>query len=208
MSDQYNEAIGLLPGQYEDSTHLRDLIRCLFGDLHTHVVLEELEDLLQDLKTDLWLDVATGQQLDNLGKILGCTRSGMTDDQYRFRLWIQVGMNTCNGKADQIIVIADLLWGPDWIQILESNPVNTARCMYLCVRLAAGAIAPPADITDLLQHLAPGGVALWFTSALADAPFGFDDDTLGDHFDEVDAMHVIENDGGAFTELWPHAWEV
>jgi hypothetical protein len=201
----YAESIALAPGQYEESTYFRDLLRVLIGALHTQITLEEIEDVLQAYKTELVLPTAVGGQLDILGVILGCPRVGMTDAEYRFRLYIQIGINTSNGLPGQLITLADLVWSPDWVQLLEAYPGNTARCFFLCVRLAAGGTAPPAEITDWIQKWAPAGVQAWFTSALDNTPFGFFDDTLSDGFDEIDAIGVRENIGGCWVELWPHA---
>ena len=197
----------VLPGQYEASTRLHDWIRSMLGAVGIKTLAEELYDVFADLKANQWLATATGVGLDRLGKILGYSRSGLSDADYRLRLYIQAAINTSNGRPEQIIDLMNAIFSTIWIQILEPPPdwtpsdVQTAR-FYVCMKMAAAG-ALPENITDLAQMIAPAGVSAWVTSAEELTPHGFSDDSRADGFDEVDAFHVPEGNGGALVELYP-----
>jgi len=207
---RYLEAVGKLPGQYGDSTYFKLLVRALVGAISNLVSIEELWDVFQTLKRNLWIRKALGIQLDNLGAILGLHRGGLTDDEYRLRLYVQAVINSSQGIASQVFHAIDLWFNPDWQFVIEWY---TGFVVYVKT-----AVPIPLTVTDTLQPLAGAGIPMWFASAGDRTPFGFSEVTAGhvvtestrgtDGFNEVSLGHVYEGIGGYYTELYPHFWEV
>ena len=210
----FDAGMELLPSQYEDSTYLIKLLEALSGKTAPKIAIEQLEEVFQELRTDLWIANASGIQLDNLGKILGRLRGGMTDTEYRGWLYLQAAINTSQGLAEQIYQILIQWLDPLWIHLTECSPdfavppvdIITAKAYVYMKMKTSGTI--PDNITDMVQKIAAGGVGVWVVSSDDETPFGFDGDSLADGFDEVDAFHVPEGNGGALAELYPHLDEV
>ena len=71
--------------------------------------VQDLEDAIFDLDAGRHIATAVGQQLDNLGDLIGQDRLGFDDDFYRILLYVRIGLNTSQGDPDKIISIFQLL---------------------------------------------------------------------------------------------------
>lgn len=98
ISDHIARAEARLLEQYKQSERIRGII----SDITIQV--QQIEDMLFDVLDGRTIDTAIGQQLDNLGKILGLNRvPGQSDEEYRTLLKAQIIVNVSNGEPSQVI---------------------------------------------------------------------------------------------------------
>lgn len=163
-------ALGLLPGQFQDSSNLRSLVTALVGETHG---IQEIEDALWDIYTLRWLWIAEGKQLDGLGEILGEPRKGTaSDDSYRARLHVVVGSHTSDGTPDELLSLLTSAVVPDFVQLIEKFPAT----IYMYAQ------EPTVfDSYYLFTRAKCAGVALSLVMSVSDTPFvfGADRDTAG-----------------------------
>lgn len=100
----FERTIALLASQFRDEkdngdlTNFQKLIKILCTPA------QELQDVLWQLKNERWLATGIGQQLDEIGLILGLTRyPGESDDDFRERLQFQIFINISSGTPEDII---------------------------------------------------------------------------------------------------------
>ena len=87
--------------------------------------IQELEDVYSDLLTETTIDNSVGQQLDNIGSIVGEARLGRTDEPYRTAIKARIGLNTSAGIIEDIISIAISVANADvTIEITEYFPAS------------------------------------------------------------------------------------
>jgi len=203
-----------LPGQYKQSTYLIDFCKALVGAVAPKAIFEDLYEVLVDTGKQLWINYATGKQLDRIGAIVGQQRGGLSDVDYRLRILIKAAINTDNGLTEQIIAAFKNIFAPQMLRVRRSYPEESipyphqSSHIFVAMRTVAGSAPLPYQITDLFQPLAAGGVTLWVISAEDKQHFGWSEDPAAGCFDEVDGAGVREGIGGIFAELYPHDYEV
>jgi len=181
--DRAEQALRLLVEQYRGSERLQGLIRAVAERL------TEVDEARVQLLTKRWLDQAEGAQLDGLGELVGATRQGRDDEEYRLRLQAQVTINTGAGTPEDLIQGVGQLTGANQVQVREKYPA--------AYELFINVTSLPADLRALIATLSPAGVAATFLIVTEDAePFGFDNDPGAIGFNELG-----DDSGGAFSEL-------
>lgn len=149
ISNHVEQAIARLMSQYADAQNLQGLIRSILGPVQT------IEGVLADLNTLRMFSVATGQQLDNLGKIIGLARGpGDTDAIYRNKLYAEVKINTSQGQPEQAIQTFQLFTSATLVLLSEHFPAE--------ITISSDVVFPTQDlvdqILDILDHVLPAGV--------------------------------------------------
>ena len=127
---------------------------------------------LQELEGVLWqelllrrLALGYGQQLDDLGELLGLTRDTMTDADYRDALRWKAALNVSNGTIEEILVAAAALDGVVQAQLLEAFPATMT--LYLHGTMAT------AGLRRIIEAMPKEGVCLALVSADGERPFVF-----------------------------------
>jgi hypothetical protein len=170
ITNEFDRAMSLLASQFRgqkangELTNLQKLIKILC------VPAQELEDVNWQLKTQRWLDVAVGYQLDELGIILGVARQiGESDEDYRERLQFQIFINTSNGTPeDSIKVLAFLTQGTN-IGYHELRPAA-----YQMETNGLKFPDPPNELNDGLFSVSPAGVNYVPIVATYNVPISFE----------------------------------
>ena len=67
--------------------------------------IQDIEDAFYGLMLGRWLDNAEGTQLDGLGDIVGESREGRYDEDYRLAIRARIKINLCEGTPEQILEI-------------------------------------------------------------------------------------------------------
>ena len=193
-------ALGLLPGQFEDSALLRDLTQVFVGETHG---VQELEGVFWDLYTKRWLWIAEGAQLDGLGDILDEPRASADDDEYRDLLYLKVLINVSEGEPERIIEATQRATDGTEVHLIERDVAT--------VEVFALALVKTAWIPRIAKVTA-GGIRTVVTGSPSPNPFvfGVDRDAAGvgagaelDYgtgWGESGAGNTTE--GGLFTELY------
>lgn len=83
-------------------------LRALLADYIDEI--QEAENMLWDVIVKRLIAYAEFSQLDVLGKLVGETRDGRTDAQYRVRINARIAINNSRGRAPDIIRILRLLY--------------------------------------------------------------------------------------------------
>lgn len=79
----------------------------------------EIEKVFLDLAKQKDITTVTGIWLDYLGKILGLSRKGLTDEEYRKSLQVKIGINSSDGTPDSISEILQLTTSADKVRLAE-----------------------------------------------------------------------------------------
>lgn len=162
------EAQANLIDQFRNHTNIDALTKAVAQQV------QDLETAAFDVITETLIATGIGQQLDNLGTVIGVERAGRTDDAYRVRLAAQILLNNSSGTIEELLEIAVTL-GATSVVLTPAFPAKMA--------IDVGAsLADGAEIGNILGLAKKAGVGLaftWFESAL---PFEFD--TAGQGFDQ------------------------
>ncbi len=118
-TDQVADALSLLTSQFSGSTNIQAILTSWITQV------QELEAALFQLYEERGVEDAIGDQLDDLGTIVGLERDGMSDTDYRARLLVQIAINLASGTVPEVEAILDslLLTG---FEIRESDDVSGA----------------------------------------------------------------------------------
>jgi len=163
--------------QYKNATNLKKILGTFIDQV------QDLEDVLQGYNTETALSTATGQQLDNMGKILNVPRSGYSDSVYRIILYTKIAQIFSEGNIENLISIYKTLMGANVIELNEQYPAS--------ITLLARDPSPIGDESLIVvaireAKLAGVEVALMYSTTPAFA-FLADPDTNTDGFSSVSA---------------------
>jgi len=163
QTDHQQAAKDLLPGQFENSTNLRDFIEAIVGPANPVTwTIQELEDVLFAILSDRWLSTAVGVQLDGLGEILGEGRLSADDEEYRDALYTRVIINVSQGEPERLIEVLMRLADPTAVHYIPKPPAGAVLC---AIENTQDALLPR------LQEVPLGGVHIWVTAGTGGNPF-------------------------------------
>lgn len=181
----------LLIEQFEDSLNINKMVYIGVDPLQRAEIVASEISKMRDL------DTAIGYSLDITGEILGVSRQGLTDDEYRKILRLQTFLNRSCGEPEMLILALKTFTGATVVHYYEMHPAM----VYMEF---TSIFAPPLNLLKLLQKLAVAGVKIILSWAIdTDPDFSFDGEgiypppsnTLG--FGEL----TLPNEGGKFMEL-------
>lgn len=112
------DALSRFTSQYEAA----DKLRGLAGISADRV--QALEDALQQLLRERFLDAAVGKQLDELGEIVGEPRLSRTDRQYRPAIRIRIELNRSGGEPESVISFVRQGFGAEIVDFREIYPAK------------------------------------------------------------------------------------
>jgi hypothetical protein len=178
--------------QYSDAERLKGWTRVWSGRI------QQLEDAAYTLLTDRWVDDAAGQQLDEIGEIVGEPRLGRTDEDYKFAIDTRISINRSGGEPERIIEYLRRITGASQVIFKEIYPAKAEIFVQ-------GELSD--DQAQSLRDLIPAAVGRIFVTESGDEllPFGYnelDQDSYIDRdgFGEL-GMHDLELDDGDTIEL-------
>jgi hypothetical protein len=145
------EGLARLLTQYQSSTALRQLLSAFILQVQT------IEDALTGMNTLRYLSDASGQQLDNIGEIVGIARAaGQSDASYLTAILGQININTSQGQPEQIIRAFILFTGVTQVRFFEFPPASyLVESTYDPSDLAA-----IQSIFGILNDVSPAGVKI------------------------------------------------
>jgi hypothetical protein len=187
---------GLLVEQFKEKTNFVNFVKSLSQEAQT------LENVFKDLYLDRSIDSGIGEQLDNLGEILGLNRNGQTDDVYRINLKFQAVLNASKGEPEILISALKIFTDSTIVYFYELFP---AKCYGY---FNNDTFIIPPDFNSKMDNICGGGIK-WLGSIIGNhQPFIFDilyyiegnPDQFGG-FAAVDVSNVLVDDGtcGLFT---------
>lgn len=177
-TNRVTEAQDSLIDQFKDQTTI---------DAFVQAIVEQDQDLeasLFEVLNETTLANAVGQQLDNLGQVIGVEREGKTDADYRIRLAAKIALNIGSGTLPQIIdIIVNIVDDPANTIIAEEN--YPAEVSFETQE----AITNGEEIAAIVQEAKPAGVGATFIWHESLNPFRFD--TAGQGFDEGEMGNAL-----------------
>lgn len=124
------------------------------------------EDQFFDLIVSRGLDIATGVSLEQWGRIVGESRGGLGNDDYRRIIEARILANLSQGTADELVAIFQVLTAPSTVRYFPHYPagfrLQTLRGEPLGDLLAR-------RIGRLMRSIKPAGVGMVLTEALTDS---------------------------------------
>jgi hypothetical protein len=158
--------------------------------------LQSIEDVSLEVLVGRWPLTAIGAQLDDLGKIVGQDRLGMTDDQYRLFILARILINRGNGRIEEI---------NDILAILGAPVINSVEFFPAELRFSIAGIAEGSLIGSLIGEAKAGGVTLrwvWSDEAEEDtfqmaATIGADDTNVKSGFGDL--TEATQTTGGYWS---------
>ncbi len=117
--DHVDEGIANLIEQFKNKDNLRKFLTSFLEQI------QDLEDAFDQILTltDV-VAVAFGQQLDNLGLIVGEERFGRSDEQYRIAIDTRILLNNSSGTPENIIALIRALESSLSVEVRESFPAS------------------------------------------------------------------------------------
>lgn len=142
------EAISHLIELFKHGPRNQELLRVI------GLQIQELENTSAEVFVGFYVDTATGDQLDILGRIVGETRQGRNDDDYRAAVKVRILVNLSDGKAEQMLEISRAMIPGATVQLQEVYPM-TVRFEFS----ALGSVSL-RTVFNMLEQAKAGGVRL------------------------------------------------
>lgn len=158
-------ALSRLRSQFADKPAIRAWVCALATPA------QAIEDALQDLLSNRAIDTGEGVQLNIIGKIVGQSRNGLSDDGYRPYLRARIATNRSRGITEDLIKIARLLINDALASVVIDNSGTAAVDVRIATVVLTEAIKQA--LLTFLQQGASAGVRV-----LLETLTEIDDDTL------------------------------
>jgi hypothetical protein len=169
------DAQGNLIGQFRNHANIDAIVKAFAQQS------QDLESAAFEVLLDTLIASAVGQQLDNVGDVVGVERGGRTDDDYRVRIGAQILLNNSSGTVEELIGLAVALGVVSFI-LIELPPATIES--YSITPITNG-----AEIGAVLCGAKAAGVRISFTWFETSSPFTFDNASLG--FDQGDLVGMV-----------------
>lgn len=151
ITTHVQQALARLLYQYAIATNFQKLLTAFVQQVQV------IENALVDMNTLRYLNDAVGQQLDNIGEIVGLPRPpGLSDAAYRLELLGQVKINISQGQPEQVIQVFALFTGEMQVRLFEMFPA--------AIKVESSYYPPDQDTVNslfkVLGQTAPAGVRI------------------------------------------------
>jgi len=138
------EIIALLTYQFRNSENFQKLIAALCSEL------QDLKNEINNVYKLRSINLAFGEQLDGIGEIVGESRNGRDDDDYRESLYFRILVNASKGLPENVIDACLILMKGSWVTYLENPPAK--------IELITDGQYIPSNLFEILRAVAPIGV--------------------------------------------------
>ena len=189
IDNHAQQALARLIYQYQQSPNLQGLISAFCQSIQL------IEDELVAMNTDRYINDAYGQQLDNIGEIVGLARTpGMTDAVYQRYLLGQIKINISQGQPEQLIQLYSLLTNTNFVLIFEGSLADVILSSSYQIPDQATA----DQFIDILQQATAAGVRVDGLICFdPDMAFAYDGPLPGFGYD--DGSQTV---GGSYPAYW------
>ena len=156
--------------------------------------LQELEDSYLALRDERLLSNATGAQLDQYGRLVGESRGGLDDDDFRRFIEARILTNTSEGNADRLMAIFRIIAGPEAGNTgaeVRYTPKFPAGYLMTIGRNSPLSASVASRINAQMGSVTPAGVEYTLIESKwdNDGPFRFD---AGPGFDLGELSRLID----------------
>lgn len=149
ITTHVQQALARLLTQYSRAPLFQGLLTALINPI------QDIENALTDMNTLRYLPEAVGQQLDNIGQIVGISRLvGQSDASYLIAILTQIQINTSDGTPEQLISLFFILTAATQILFFEFFPGD----YMIQSPFDPGSTDAADQIISILQTASPAGV--------------------------------------------------
>ena len=181
LASQFQERLPVTMQNPMGLTNFQKLIYCFC------TAGQDVQNVLQELLTERYLNVAVGTQLDGIGQIVGLARiPGQPDDTnatqtgYREDLQFKIFYNSSNATPEEIIAIAAYITDSTHVNYIEYYPAAYEVLINGIITNGFFENYAANSIPTLLKNAGPAGVAYppIITTMGVPKPFSFSSDVL------------------------------
>jgi hypothetical protein len=158
-----DEAESLMLQQFKDSERHKGLVRSLIAPL------QSAADVIYELSDGGYIQNASYHRLDMVGSLVGQSRSGLSDED--FRAWINIRdmLHRCSGTSEQLLAILKRLLEQGFpFTIQEHFPNDIFFLFFGRIEIS------PMTVFGLIRSASPVGLKHHFIRADVPKPFKFD----------------------------------
>ena len=174
------DGLSWLKGQFDDSPNLRDLLAVFLKQI------QEIDNAVVDTVRSRLLDHATGDALDQYGKIVGVSRGRLEEFEYRRFIRARIKSNNSEATINDVVDIFVTLTQPLETKFFEHFPAGYSINGDVQTIPEDSKIAKMVDILEFGQ---PSGVSTTYSVSEQNS-FRFNDEDRG--FGTYLSTEVIE----------------
>lgn len=154
---------------------------------------QTIEDTLQQMASERFVDTAVGEQLDIIGRIVGQGREGLADADYRRYIRAKIAANNSNGTVEDLLTVAFLVV----YDVSVTYQVHNQGIAAAVLRLNGAAVTSnTANILIRFLGLAvAGGVRVILEYSDQAPATWFKWDTVGQGWDNGKFVDALDNSG-------------
>jgi hypothetical protein len=115
ITDHTSEALARLLQQYKNKPNIRKLLEVYLDQI------QEIETMFCQLLEETNVFDAIGAQLDGIGEIVVQPRNGLSDDQYRIRIFVKIGKNVSEGEVNRVGSVFKILTQSAYVHLIVLN---------------------------------------------------------------------------------------
>ncbi len=160
-------SIARLLSQWRDKPRIVSLIRALA------VGVQALEDDAFGVLVSTTLTAATNNDLDHWGALVGERRGGLDDQRYRTFIEARILANQSKGSRDELIRILQIISAPSTVTHTVTFP---AAFQFVILRPEYMGDLHRRRVSETMNAIKPGGVAMLLFEAVPGEYYGFDPD--------------------------------
>lgn len=171
IDNHIEQAQARLLFEYQDAVNLNNFIAAIVTPIQT------IESVLADMNNFRSLTTAYGQQLDNIGKIVGIGRAaGQSDSSYLLSIYGQIGVNRSDGLIEDVIAAFLIYTGATDCAVYEFYPAQ----FEIVTSFTFASMQAETQAQAFIQTVA--GVGVYFSGFNSTPPiveFSFDGPQVG-----------------------------
>jgi hypothetical protein len=156
--------------------------------------IQNLENATWDTMLLRRIDVATGAQLDSLGEIVGETRQGKIDADYKIAILAKIQMNASCGEPERLIAAVKALTGATVVEYQDIFPAT------VYINFESDTVVSD-QLYNYLQRLLPAGVRLILTQSDDDDTFMFASGSSSESDSSHGFADLTQTTGGKLSNL-------
>lgn len=162
-----SDALDDLLSVYQGKPRIEALIKSLAGSSG----VQELEDDFRDLRAYHEVDKASGEQLDQWGRVVNEPRGGLSDSVFRRFVKARIRANYSQGQRNELIAIFAQVTAADGVRYTDYLP---AAFGLTAIRSTAMSQTVRTRVRQLMEDIQPGGVTMELAESATSFTFQFD----------------------------------
>jgi len=152
ITDHSDAAVARLPEAHKDKENIELLITAVAAQT------QEAENAWWQLFAERQIDTAIGQQLDDIGAIVGEARQGRSDDDYRRYICTRISANNSEGRISDLVRVARSVLNDDSLTIRFEAQYPAGLVLHVESGLLDDGVA--SILVSFMRDTSAGGVTM------------------------------------------------